>query len=107
MRFWFDKGVDGFRMDVIPFISKDTTFPPLPASYRGNYVAYYAKGPQPPRVPAGDEPGSAPQVRRHDRGRGRRGDGGGRLESRGRRSPRAADILQFELADRWGRRPGN
>ena len=44
MRFWFDKGVDGFRMDVIPFISKDTTFPPLPASYNGNYVAYYAKG---------------------------------------------------------------
>ncbi len=27
MRFWLDKGVDGFRMDVIPFISKDTTFP--------------------------------------------------------------------------------
>jgi oligo-1,6-glucosidase len=32
-------------MDVIPFISKDTGFPPLPASYGGNYVAYYAKGP--------------------------------------------------------------
>jgi oligo-1,6-glucosidase len=45
MRFWFDKGVDGFRMDVIPFISKDTTFPPLPAAYGGNYAAYYAKGP--------------------------------------------------------------
>ncbi len=45
MKFWFDKGVDGFRMDVIPFISKDTTFPPLPAVYGGNYVAYYAKGP--------------------------------------------------------------
>jgi oligo-1,6-glucosidase len=26
MRFWLDKGVDGFRMDVIPFISKDATF---------------------------------------------------------------------------------
>jgi oligo-1,6-glucosidase len=46
MKFWFDKGVDGFRMDVIPFISKDTSFPPLPAAYAGNYVAYYAKGPQ-------------------------------------------------------------
>ncbi len=45
MKFWFDKGVDGFRMDVIPFIAKDTTFPPLPASYQGNYVAYYARGP--------------------------------------------------------------
>lgn len=46
MKYWLDKGVDGFRMDVIPFISKDTTFPPLPASYRGDYVAYYAKGPR-------------------------------------------------------------
>ncbi len=46
MKFWFDKGVDGFRMDVIPFISKDTTFPELPAEFNGNYVAYYAKGPR-------------------------------------------------------------
>lgn len=45
MNFWFDKGVDGFRMDVIPFISKDTNFPVLPESYKGDYVAYYAKGP--------------------------------------------------------------
>ena len=27
MRFWLNKGVDGFRMDVIPFISKDPAFP--------------------------------------------------------------------------------
>ncbi len=27
MKFWLDKGVDGFRMDVIPFVSKDQTFP--------------------------------------------------------------------------------
>ena len=45
MKFWFDKGVDGFRMDVIPFISKDTTFPPLPAKYNGDFVSYYAHGP--------------------------------------------------------------
>jgi oligo-1,6-glucosidase len=45
MRFWFDKGVDGFRMDVIPFISKDTTFPVLPEKYNGDFVAYYAAGP--------------------------------------------------------------
>lgn len=45
MNFWFDKGVDGFRMDVIPFISKDTTFPELPKQYNGNYIAYYANGP--------------------------------------------------------------
>jgi oligo-1,6-glucosidase len=44
MNFWFNKGVDGFRMDVIPVISKDTTFPELPAKYNGDYVAYYADG---------------------------------------------------------------
>ena len=45
MRFWFDKGIDGFRMDVIPFISKDTTFPPIPAKYNGDFGRYYASGP--------------------------------------------------------------
>jgi oligo-1,6-glucosidase len=45
MRFWFDKGVDGFRMDVIPFISKDTNFPPLPEKYHGDFIQYYAEGP--------------------------------------------------------------
>ena len=32
MRFWLDKGVDGFRMDVIPFISKDPKFPNMDLS---------------------------------------------------------------------------
>lgn len=45
MRFWFDKGIDGFRMDVIPFISKDTAFPELPEEYHGDFVKYYANGP--------------------------------------------------------------
>lgn len=45
MNFWFAKGVDGFRMDVIPFISKDTTFPELPKEYNGDMIAYYANGP--------------------------------------------------------------
>lgn len=45
MRFWLDKGVDGFRMDVIPFISKDTTFPDLPEEYNGDFIRYYAEGP--------------------------------------------------------------
>ena len=45
MRFWFDKGIDGFRMDVIPFIAKDTTFPALPAKYHGDFGRYYANGP--------------------------------------------------------------
>lgn len=46
MKFWFDKGVDGFRMDVIPFISKDTTYPELPAEYNGDFISFYANGPK-------------------------------------------------------------
>nr|WP_299066839.1 alpha-glucosidase [uncultured Allomuricauda sp.] len=46
MHFWFKKGVDGFRMDVIPFISKDISYPELPAEYNGNFVPFYANGPK-------------------------------------------------------------
>ena len=29
MRFWLDKGIDGFRMDSISYIAKDPSFPEL------------------------------------------------------------------------------
>lgn len=45
MRFWLEKGTDGFRLDAIAFCSKDTTFPPLPETYKGNWGLYYASGP--------------------------------------------------------------
>ena len=50
MNRWFKKGVDGFRMDVIPFISKDTTFPVITAKelkekYNGGWDQYMASGP--------------------------------------------------------------
>jgi oligo-1,6-glucosidase len=45
MRFWLDKGIDGFRLDAIAFCSKDTTWIPLPAEYNGNWGMYYASGP--------------------------------------------------------------
>lgn len=50
MNFWFKKGVDGFRMDVIPFISKDTTFPVITAEeindkYHGDWSQYIGNGP--------------------------------------------------------------
>ena len=32
LRFWLDKGIDGFRMDVITLISKDPAFPDGPAA---------------------------------------------------------------------------
>ncbi len=46
MRFWFDKGVDGFRMDVISFISKDIEFPELPTAYNGKFIPFYSNGPK-------------------------------------------------------------
>jgi len=50
MRFWLDKGIDGFRMDVIPFIAKDTTFPVitkenLDKNFNGDWSQYLASGP--------------------------------------------------------------
>lgn len=50
MRFWLDKGVDGFRMDAISYISKDVKFPritfrELKEKYRGSWNYYYTKGP--------------------------------------------------------------
>ena len=49
MRFWLDKGVDGFRMDVINLISKDLSFPEDPAVLAGgldNSLAAAANGPR-------------------------------------------------------------
>ena len=46
LKFWFDKGVDGFRMDVIHFISKDLPFKELPAEYNGDFGKYYGSGPK-------------------------------------------------------------
>ncbi|MCQ2461726.1 MAG: alpha-glucosidase [Clostridia bacterium] len=45
MRFWLDMGVDGFREDVITFISKDPDFPngfPIPIACG---IEHYNKGP--------------------------------------------------------------
>ena len=45
MKFWLDKGVDGFRMDVIPFISKREGLPDLPPDYAKRPQYFYAMGP--------------------------------------------------------------
>jgi oligo-1,6-glucosidase len=46
MRFWLDKGVSGFRMDVIPFISKQPGLPDLTPDERRAPQFVYAAGPK-------------------------------------------------------------
>lgn len=43
MNYWFEKGVDGFRLDVINVISKDPTFPDDPV---GDGRRFYTDGPR-------------------------------------------------------------
>ena len=45
MRFWLDKGVSGFRMDVIPLISKPTGMPDLTPDQLKTPPNAYANGP--------------------------------------------------------------
>ena len=45
MRFWLDKGVAGFRMDVIPFISKQSGLPDLASDQLARPEFVYASGP--------------------------------------------------------------
>jgi oligo-1,6-glucosidase len=45
MRFWADKGIDGFRMDAFQFVAKDPGFPPMPGLTEQNYANAYNHGP--------------------------------------------------------------
>ena len=45
MKFWADKGIDGYRLDAFQFASKDTSFPAFPTGFENNFVPYYAMGP--------------------------------------------------------------
>ena len=42
MKFWADKGIDGFRLDAFGFAAKDTSFPVLPEGYEKNFMPYYS-----------------------------------------------------------------
>ena len=49
MRFWLDKGVDGFRMDVINFISKEPGLPDgprEPGALYGDFTPHAVNGPR-------------------------------------------------------------
>ena len=45
MKFWADKGIDGFRLDAFQFAAKDTSFPAFSKGYEKEFVKYYAMGP--------------------------------------------------------------
>ena len=42
MKFWADKGIDGFRLDAFGFAAKDTTFPLFPKGFEKNFSLYYS-----------------------------------------------------------------
>jgi oligo-1,6-glucosidase len=46
MKFWAEKGVDGFRMDAFQFASKDTTFPEWPPGHEKEFIKWYGMRPQ-------------------------------------------------------------
>ena len=59
MRWWLDRGVDGFRMDVINMISKDAGAAGRPVAagqHARRRLAALHRRPADPRVPAGDAP---------------------------------------------------
>ena len=48
MKFWLNKGIDGFRLDAFQFIAKDDTFPELPKEIVDKpleIIKYYFNGP--------------------------------------------------------------
>jgi len=45
MKFWLDKGIDGFRMDAFQFCAKDTTFPVFNGLSDKTFIEYYAMQP--------------------------------------------------------------
>ncbi|SDQ18302.1 glycoside hydrolase family 13 protein [Flagellimonas zhangzhouensis] len=42
MKFWAEKGVDGFRLDAFQFAAKDTTYPKFPDGFEKDFIQYYA-----------------------------------------------------------------
>ena len=46
MKFWAEKGVDGFRMDAFQFASKDTSFPEWPEGHEKDFIKWYGMRPQ-------------------------------------------------------------
>ena len=45
MKFWAEKGVNGFRMDAFQFASKDITYPEFPEGYEKDFIKYHGLRP--------------------------------------------------------------
>lgn len=45
MKFWAEKGVDGFRLDAFQFAAKDTRWPELPKGYEKEFAKHVAMKP--------------------------------------------------------------
>ncbi len=95
MRFWLDKGVSGFRMDVIPLISKPTGMPDLTARAAQSAAQRLRQRPPPRRIPPRDESRSPLEVRRHVRRRSHRHHPRADQRPRRRPPPRAQHDLQL------------
>ncbi|NNE29781.1 MAG: alpha-glucosidase [Saprospiraceae bacterium] len=46
MKFWIEKGVDGFRLDAFQFASKDITFPEWPEGHEKDFIKWYGMRPE-------------------------------------------------------------
>ena len=116
MNWWLDRGVDGFRMDVIDLISKVPGLPDgavRPGAPLRRPRAHELR-PADPRVPAGDAPRGVRGARRGAAHRGRDADGLTLEEARRFTDPASGEVdmvFQFEHVKldqgetKWEHRP--
>ena len=66
MRFWFDKGIDGFRMDSISLIAKDPSFPPHRFQEISGYLFFLCQRAPPTPLSSRDESAGIKQIRLYE-----------------------------------------
>ena len=54
VKFWADKGIDGFRLDAFRFTAKDTSFPVFPAGCQKTFSIILLHGATSARLSAGN-----------------------------------------------------
>ncbi len=66
MRFWFDKGIDGFRMDSISLIAKDPSFPLIDSKKISGYIFFLCQRASPAPLSSRDESAGIKQIRLYE-----------------------------------------